>query len=75
MYHTVSYEYALTLTRGIAGQSHRILPLVGALAGMYFGVSQLPDYIKNIEKNNVVAQVLERALRSGKFIAQPAMNE
>ncbi len=75
MYHAVSYEDALTLTRGIAGQSHRILPLVGALAGMYFGVSQLPDYIKNIEKNNVAAQVLERALRSGNFIAQPAMNE
>ncbi|MCS8561002.1 ADP-ribosylglycohydrolase family protein [Weissella cibaria] len=62
-----NYEDALTLAAGLPGEPTRIMPLVGAVAGLMYHQAQLPTTWLNAHELTIVTRVLEKAEQSGRF--------
>lgn len=62
-----NYEDALTLAADLPGEPTRVMPLVGAVAGLMYQKTQLPTTWLNAHGVTIITRVLEKAEQSGRF--------
>lgn len=69
-----NFEDALTLASGMPGEPMRIMPLVGAVAGLMYGKDALPTAWLNNHEKDIVTRILETADQSGEFVCPTPEN-
>ena len=64
---STSFENAISLTQTLPGESERIMPLVGSLAGILYHQEFLERYSTNDKELAIVMDVLHIANKSHNF--------